>query len=226
MINRWERFKRYFNAPTKQQPHGAFRNNSSFDADDGSILDASWINDWSAFFSSIIVSANIIPDGYVDEVGKSQIYDALLQVIKRTSQAEPGTVQTFAQKTPPDGWLLADGRELKQTQYKDLFGAIGRQYGGTDSTFRIPDLRGVFVRGLDNGRGITNNALGSLQNDSIAAHTHGIMSATEGDEESDFAWPMVTHAYGSIETVRTMAQLRPGDETRPVNTALVYAIKY
>ena len=39
----------------------------------------------------------------------------------------------------------------------------------------VPDLRGVFVRGFDNDKGIdSNRALGSQQDDSFASHTHSM----------------------------------------------------
>ena len=51
------------------------------------------------------------------------------------------------------GWLLCDGAEVSQTSYPDLWRAIGLTWGTGDRarTFNLPDLRGVFLRGM-NGR--------------------------------------------------------------------------
>jgi hypothetical protein len=48
-------------------------------------------------------------------------------------------------------YMPCDGRELDSTAYSELFAAIGTTYGGDPAgqTFKIPDLRGCFVRGLD-----------------------------------------------------------------------------
>src|SRR5438046_2991783 len=49
------------------------------------------------------------------------------------------------------GWLVCDGRALKPTDpvYKDLFTAIGTSWGGDAAAlFNIPDLRGLFLRGV------------------------------------------------------------------------------
>jgi microcystin-dependent protein len=59
-----------------------------------------------------------------------------------------GTVKTFAGKTIPTNWMLADGRSLSRTAYPDLFTAIGTTYGSVDAaSFNIPDLRSRFVYG-------------------------------------------------------------------------------
>jgi hypothetical protein len=52
-----------------------------------------------------------------------------------------------------NGWLRCDGRELDvstQPDYADLFTAIGFAWGGDgDSKFNVPDLQGLFLRGVD-----------------------------------------------------------------------------
>lgn len=55
----------------------------------------------------------------------------------------------------PNGWLLCNGASLARTgTYADLFAAIGTTYGGSGSNFNLPDYRAMFLRGLDEGRGI------------------------------------------------------------------------
>jgi phage-related tail fiber protein len=58
-----------------------------------------------------------------------------------------------------------------------LFSAIGTTFGSGDgsTTFNVPDLRGEFARGWDDGRGIdTGRTFGSAQASANLAHTHGI----------------------------------------------------
>ncbi len=79
-----------------------------------------------------------------------------------------GTVIHTAASSAPDGYLKADGSAVSRTTYSDLFAAISTTYGSGNgsSTFNLPDLRGEFVRGLDDGRGVdTDRALGSAQTD-------------------------------------------------------------
>jgi microcystin-dependent protein len=51
----------------------------------------------------------------------------------------------------PPGYLICDGSLLSRVKYNNLFSAIGTNFGSGDgtSTFNIPDLRGIFIRGYD-----------------------------------------------------------------------------
>ena len=63
-----------------------------------------------------------------------------------------GTVISYAGDTIPDGWLECDGRLLTAGQedntYRDLYDAIGTSWGGSGESFNLPDLRGLFLRGV------------------------------------------------------------------------------
>lgn len=66
-----------------------------------------------------------------------------------------GYVGTFAAPIPDDmGWLQCDGDEYAQTDYPDLYDAIGDTYntgGETSGYFRVPDLRGRVVATVNTG---------------------------------------------------------------------------
>ena len=88
-----------------------------------------------------------------------------------------GSVFYLAVTTIPTGFLRADGALVSRTNYSNLFAAIGTAFGTGDgfSTFALPDLRGEFIRGHDNGRGIDNNrALGSFQASVVGSHSHRV----------------------------------------------------
>ena len=94
---------------------------------------------------------------------------------KTTQAAPPGMVGFFAGGTAPNGWLKANGANVSRTAYAALFAAIGTTYGAGDgfNTFKLPDLRGEFLRGLDDGRNVdTNRVLGSSQSGAIQSHNH------------------------------------------------------
>lgn len=80
-----------FDAPTADQPQGAFKNRTAADAKDGSYLEQQWLNDWSALFSALLEAANLAPNGQVDKVGASQYFDALKAVITDTIPTGPGS---------------------------------------------------------------------------------------------------------------------------------------
>ena len=93
-------------------------------------------------------------------------------------QAVPtGSVHMFATTTAPSGYLECDGSAVSRTTYADLFTVIGTTWGAGDgsSTFNLPDLRGEFVRGWDNGRGVdSSRSFASSQSDQNKQHNHGV----------------------------------------------------
>jgi len=160
-----------------------------------------------------------------------------------------GTVSMFASVIEPDGWLICDGRLLDRSQYSDLFNAIGTQFGTTSSTnFNLPDLRGEFVRGWDNGRGVDNNRpFGGSQLDQMQDHKHQAHTPAEKTFTYDFGTITSTGGITSqngnpfrvslgdfnIDNVNPLSgplsesgsQYRAGSETRSRNVALNFIIK-
>lgn len=86
-----------------------------------------------------------------------------------------GTIQAFAFNEIPNGWLLCDGTPVKKRDYPKLFEKIGYTYGNIDpNTFRLPDLRGRFIRGWDKDclRDSDKRRFGSYQEDALQDHNH------------------------------------------------------
>lgn len=87
----------------------------------------------------------------------------------------PGLVAYFARNTAPVGWLKCNGAAVSRTAYAALFASIGTTFGAGDgsTTFNVPDLRGEFIRGWDDGRGVdTGRGFGSWQDSENKAHQH------------------------------------------------------
>lgn len=151
-----------------------------------------------------------------------------------------GSVTYFAASTPPSGWLKANGAEVSRTTYADLYAVIGDTFGAGDgsTTFLLPDLRGDFVRGVDDGRGVDpTRVLGSWQSDSLRAHDHYTYIPEEGGSDPDTGNAMVSRRIGDGSpdySMRARGGIEPtigktsntGDaETRPRNIALLAIIK-
>ena len=88
-----------------------------------------------------------------------------------------GSVFCMAVATVPSGYLECNGAAVSRTTYAALFAIIGTAYGtgNGSSTFNLPDLRGEFVRGFDNGRNAdTGRSIASSQGASNASHNHSI----------------------------------------------------
>ena len=146
----------------------------------------------------------------------------LLNVDDLSGMIPSGAVLYFAGQTAPSGWLKANGAAVSRSTYTALFAAIGTTYGTGDgrSTFNLPDLRGEFVRGWDDGRGVDNGrALGSAQADEFKAHTHGGVPQRAGDNDrgGSVSWFSID-GIGQTESTG-------GSETRPRNIALLACIK-
>lgn len=101
---------------------------------------------------------------------------AVRAAMQAASQATAtGTIAYFAGDSAPAGWLKANGAQVSRSVYADLFAAISTRFGAGNgsTTFTLPDLRGVFLRGFDDGRGFDGGrVLGSLQNHNLAEHRH------------------------------------------------------
>jgi microcystin-dependent protein len=130
-----------------------------------------------------------------------------------------GAVMAFAMDSAPAGWQEANGT-LKGTGgvYAALFAAIGYTYGGSGDQFRLPDLRGYFVRGSGtNSDGTASGTFGAKQQDEFKAHTHTVGKGNIGGGS------FVQNGPSTGDTLATGST--GGDETRPKNIAMLYCIK-
>ncbi len=136
-----------------------------------------------------------------------------------------GAVIWFAANAPPIRTLECDGAVISRTTFSDLFDVIGTVFGVGDgsTTFGIPDLRGEFVRGWDNGRGIdSSRAFGSAQSQAFLAHNHPVNR--QSSSSSNFGGSSSQGLNVNDGTFNTGNS--GGAETRPRNIALLPCIVY
>lgn len=169
-----------------------------------------------------------------------------------------GNVFFFPLSSAPAGFLKANGAAVSRTTYANLFAKIGTSYGAGNgsTTFNVPDLRGYFVRGLDDGRGVdTDRALNTIQASSVDPHTHTFSgNVVAGGEHTHGAFD-ISGISGSgnsnLRSLATNANFQGGarstdgvgshshsfsgntsgnsggiSETRPRNVALLACVKY
>lgn len=173
-----------------------------------------------------------------------------------------GCIMPFAgpEDRIPDGWLLCDGRSLSRSgDYYALYSAIGITWGFPKSEdaegnkyYNLPDLRGVFLRGVNGGaigtysdpnadergakmyRGSTGNTVGTYQADVVGEHNHNVRLHTPqqinnyGLGGSSYEGDVLLARDGSdVEQDYTIStELDGGLENRPVNAAVYFIIKY
>ncbi|HNR31688.1 MAG TPA: phage tail protein [Candidatus Hydrogenedentes bacterium] len=144
-----------------------------------------------------------------------------------------GTVAYFARNLVPNGWLECAGQTVSTTTYPELFAAISYTYGGSGTNFVIPNLRGEFIRGWDNGRGLdSGRSFGTVQGQDFKSFS---MQNANG--------PTYSYSHGPILFPKTgmngnlfggewaapsghIAVQWDGSEIRPRNFALMPCIKY
>ncbi|HBC6279263.1 TPA: tail fiber protein, partial [Escherichia coli] len=138
--------------------------------------------------------------------------------------------------TPPTGWLKCNGAAFSSEMYPKLAKAY--------PTNKLPDLRGEFIRGWDDGRGVdAGRALLSIQTGMLEKHRH-IVVANDGYDTKD-EWELATifkktYTQGrGLDASNTGGNLIPsptlhsrgsigntgGSETRPRNIAFNYIVR-
>lgn len=131
--------------------------------------------------------------------------------------------------TPPNYAAACDGSAISRTGIgqgiwlQSGSGAPPFGPGNGTTTFNLPDLRGYFVRGWDNGRGVDpSRTIGSTQGDTFESHVHAFdTTQTATDSGIGFARTSNAGTHGTMNTAST------GDtETRPLNIALQMCICY
>lgn len=116
--------------------------------------------------------------------------------LPNTDGTPAGAVMAFARSTAPAGWLKANGAAVSRTTYSALFAAIGTTFGAGDgsTTFNLPDLRGEFLRGWDDARGVdSGRTFGSWQDSDNKSHTH---TAWTGADAHTHTWWGTTSSDG------------------------------
>ncbi len=188
-----------------------------------------------------IADANVTTAKIADaNVTTAKIADGAVTQSKLNSSVTlvpTGAVMPFAMNSAPSGWLAANGTAVSRTSYATLFAAIGTTYGAGNgsTTFNLPDLRGIFVRGSESQAisGITySGTFGSKQQDAMQGHRHtptsfaGLGSGGNIPSTASFQYSSVNNGVGDPVTDGTNGTPRTASETRPANIALLYCIKF
>lgn len=159
-----------------------------------------------------------------------------------------GMIMHFVDEKAPQGWLECDGSEVSKTQYANLFKVVGEKFGQVEdkTKFKLPDLRGEFIRSWDNGRGIDKSrVLGSAQKGFLSSvdttmnttNVVGLYNAVSGNYR-EVCWDnagmdgFARSDYQGIRGGYVDVKLTEDDITyyagvvRPRNIALLACIKY
>ncbi|HBR2153068.1 TPA: phage tail protein [Klebsiella pneumoniae] len=185
---------------------------------------------------------------YADSLLAAHLADAdphpqYLKITDIAKYTPVGVPLPYPSATPPTGWLKCNGAVFDKVKYPGLAAVF--------PSGNLPDLRGEFIRGWDDSRGIDNGrALLSSQGHSLRDHSHNqqvwtgsnTTSSTIG-QAGNYA-PLATGGDGGIAYTDREPQSLPsavraistrgvasdnaaniGTETRPRNIAFNYIVR-
>jgi microcystin-dependent protein len=205
-----------------------------------------------------------VKDALASEESKIKIQYAAGEATDKMLGLFPGEVRAFAfggSKDDPAinqlrqrGWLECAGQTIRQDEFPRLYDLMrtarfpwGKKTEQGHTLARLPDLRGVFLRGWMDGRGddllgdpgngrkpsdpdatgATGNSVGSYQPDQFESHqhefSHGVFTNKGNPNENISA---VSDNTGTINNASTITIIggKPGSETRPRNVYVMYCI--
>ncbi|HHC4988373.1 TPA: phage tail protein [Escherichia albertii] len=138
--------------------------------------------------------------------------------------------------TPPTGWLKCNGAAFSAKEYPELAKAY--------PTNKLPDLRGEFIRGWDDGRGIdAGRVLLSIQAGMLEKHRHFVVANDGHDSKEEWELATIfrnTYTQGKgLDATSAGGTLIPspklhsrgsigntgGSETRPRNIAFNFIVR-
>lgn len=212
------------------------------------VVTAAWLNDIQENLVRLIEAADIIP--------VKGDYDQLRQAINQLSGAgEVGEGKIWLSETLPASgdWLECDGSALPIADYSSLYAVLGNLWGTAPAgNFRLPDLRGLALRGWDHGRGMDPDAalrtggdhVGSTQQDAIKLHVHPLGGSagggTSGVRVDPQAWNASPTGYNDYTLDRIISSadvptdgsmdmfnsIPRSQETRMKNTNVMFIIRW
>lgn len=151
-----------------------------------------------------------------------------------------GTIAYFGRNGTINGWLPLSGGEYSRSQYANLVSQCPNIIlnGSTSSTFKLPDTRGLFLRVLDQGRGIdVNRSWATKQSDAI----RNITGTFDGNADDGQQWKTGAiyfksqigggangdgKSWSGIIGFDASRVVPTASENRPVNMAFPCYIKY
>lgn len=191
-----------------------------------------WFNIITAELLNVLAEAAIAPN----KADSTQLSTAIKKIIANSANVVPvGVPLPWPTATAPQGWLKCNGAAFSKTQYPQL--AVAYPSGV------LPDLRGEFLRGWDDGRGSdAGRALLSAQShamqrmtgsvNAVHAQTVGatfVSSGVLGMSRVDSTTPPPGGGanYGGfgISFDNNVSGINTSTENRPRNIAFNYIVR-
>ncbi|CNE41974.1 phage tail protein [Yersinia kristensenii] len=224
---------------TRADSNGEFTDGNVAGGVPPTILPAEWFNTIQRELINILAAAGITPDSKkfdqmalaistlvskgeflkiknnlseIKTAGPSAVAAALDNLGISANLIPVGTPIPWPTATPPTGWLKCNGNSFSATTYPKL--ALVYPSGV------LPDLRGEFIRGWDDGRGVdAARALLSAQGDAMRNLTGSFSGTTNNDASSVFGVSTGIFA-GSTTLLPATNATAIGSNTRPATMSI------
>ena len=246
---------------------GTFSETQNLNTDEFGVFSATIGSENSSDFDKLVFANN--DDNLKVEIDGETIYNDKFNTVPYAKAADNGVpvgaIMPFAGavssggglEEPINGWIVCNGATLtNNAKFDKLKSVLGSAWGAN----RVPDLRGTFLRGVNNGRsdtykdpdassrvsvhsGNSGDKVGAFQKDEFKSHNHEITDPGHKHEftykrpqsHNEFDWgndqrPVDHYDDETKDTKKAYTGItinnRGGAETRPVNAAVNFIIKY
>lgn len=156
------------------------------------IADRSVTNTMLEGMNGNTIKGNLGAAGDIEDIPLQTLADVIAPLLigVNTNFGVPiGTIIDFGGSNPPVGYLACNGSAVSTSNYPDLFAAIGYTWGGSGSSFNLPDLRRKTTVGSGGTEtttlssyvgavGGTENTI--LQKENIPSHAHTYDAVSDG----------------------------------------------
>jgi microcystin-dependent protein len=195
-------------------------------------------------YAAAMAGANWITQTFGDNTTKLATTAFVQAAVNALITVPTGSIIVVAQSSAPTGYLKANGAAISRSSYSALYSSIGTTYGSGDgsTTFNLPDLRGEFLRGWDDGRGVdASRAFGSNQSDAIRNitghfgdgfygengqnHPSGAFSKNSNPGYTKYYNDAWTYNGPSVDFDASLV-VPTASENRPRNVAMLACIKF
>ena len=209
----------------------------------GTVVEQEWLNAVQEEIAHVIEEAGVALKTAASET-RDQLKVALdlLYKSKAAVDVPVGAIFSFPVSTPPTGYLELNGASISKTTYASLYnilkdGGAVCIYGEAGGNFTLPDFRGRFLRGWDNGAGLepaADKAARTNRGDGQVGDKVGTKQADELKSHRHYEFPAASVPGGTANAIGSIAQWNydmysgytGGNETRPVNINVLWCIKY
>lgn len=161
-----------------------------------------------------------------------------------TQDTPVGTIISLMGKTAPKHYLICDGTEYQIKDYpylaqyfKEQFGTVNHFGGDGTTTFKVPDLKGEFLRGTGTNSHVNQGngaAVGTHQDATELAVIQNWNDVTIAIDTGLSGWHSLTTADSAIKVnkrsyrdvgIQTTGSQGQYITSRPTNTSVLYCIK-